>query len=58
MPSIALAAAGGNDGFEAHERLSDQLRLFVVVEDGDFELVVVGGVVDGEAQFLVPRIDR
>lgn len=54
VPSVALAATRSDDGLETHKCLSNQLGLLVVVEDGDFELMVVGGVVDGEAQLLVP----
>jgi hypothetical protein len=53
-PFVALASTRGDDGVEVRKGLADKLRLLVVVEDGDLEAVVVGRVVDGEAQFLVP----
>jgi len=54
VPAVRLAAAGVDDAVEVDEGVADQLRLAVVVEDGDLDAVVVGRVVDGEAQLLVP----
>jgi hypothetical protein len=54
VPVVTLSSAGCDDGIEVGPRLSNQFRLLVVVEDGDLEAMVVGRVVDGEAQFLVP----
>jgi hypothetical protein len=54
VPDVALAAARYDDFGKVDPRLANELRLLVVVEDGDFEVVVVGRVVYGEAQFLVP----
>lgn len=54
MPGIALAAARDDDGLEVDPRLSDELCLLVVVEHGHLQLVVVGRVVHGEAELLVP----
>lgn len=54
MPVVALPTAGRNDAIEVGPRLSYELRLLVVVEHGDLEAVVVGRVVDCEAEFLVP----
>jgi hypothetical protein len=56
MPDVALAAAGLDDVADVDPCLADELGLLVVVEDGDFELVVVGRVADGEAQFFVPAV--
>jgi len=53
-PLIALSSAGRDDGLEVRIGLANQLRLLVVVEDGHLEAVVVGRVVDSEAQLLVP----
>lgn len=54
VPAVRLSAAGVDDVVEGDEGVADQLRLAVVVEDRDLDAVVVGRVVDGEAQLLVP----
>jgi hypothetical protein len=54
VPVVALSAAGCDDGVQVGPGLTDQFRLLVVVEYGDLEAVVVGRVVDGETEFLVP----
>lgn len=41
-PLIALASTGRDDRMQICVRLSNQLRLLVVVEDADLEAVVVG----------------
>lgn len=56
VPVVAGTTTWGNDGLEVDPRLANQLRLLVVVEDGHFEAVVVGRVVDGKAQFLIPKL--
>jgi hypothetical protein len=53
-PLVALAAARRDNGREVRPGLANQLRLLVVVEDRHLQAVVVGRVVDGEAQLLVP----
>lgn len=42
MPCIDLPSAWDHDSFEAGPGLADKLRLLVVIEYRDFELVVVG----------------
>lgn len=42
MPCIDLASAWDHDSFEAGPGLADKLRLLVVIEYRNFELVVVG----------------
>lgn len=54
LPDILLATALDDDVLEVDPRLADEVSLLVVCEDGHFELVVVGRVVDNESQFLVP----
>lgn len=56
LPEIVLATTGDDDVAQVDPCLSNQFCLLVVVEDGDFELVIVGGVVDGEADFLIPAM--
>lgn len=56
VPDVTLSPARRDDVLEIHPRLADEFRLLVVVEHRDLKLVVVGGVVDGEAQFLVPSM--
>jgi hypothetical protein len=54
LPDVTLTAAGNNNVLEINPRLANQIRLLVIGEHGHLELVVVGRVVDSEAQFLVP----
>lgn len=54
MPTVALTAAGQDDVLEVDPCLADELGLLVVVEDGDFELVVIGRLMNGESDFLIP----
>lgn len=54
VPRVHLSSAGDNDFFQVDPHLANHVRLLVVVEDGHFEVVVVGRFVHGEAQFLVP----
>ena len=56
MPVVALPSARCDDGVQIGPGLANQFRLFIVVEHGDLEAVVVGRVVDREAEFLVPVI--
>lgn len=54
LPDVLLAASGHDDIAEVEESLSDQIRLLVLAEDRDLEVVVVRRVVDVEADFRVP----
>lgn len=54
MPLVALATARDDNVAKVDPVLANQLRPLVVAKDRDLQLVVVGGVVDDEAQFLVP----
>lgn len=54
LPDVSLATAGDNDTLEVDPGFADEVSSLVVGEDGDFELVVVGGVVNSESEFLVP----
>jgi hypothetical protein len=54
VPLVALAATRHNNVAQIDPLLSNQFRLLVVVEHRDLKLVVVGRVVDGESEFLVP----
>ncbi len=56
MPQIILASPRYNDFFQIKPSFSYEVGLLVIVKDGAFELVVVGRLVDGESQFLVPRM--
>lgn len=58
LPNISLTAAGDDDASEVDPRLADQVGLLIVGEDGNLELVVIGGIVDGKPKFLVPRDGR
>lgn len=54
VPLIALPATADDDVLEVYPRLANEVGLFVVVEHGNFELVVVRAIVNDEAQLLVP----
>jgi hypothetical protein len=56
MPGVRFSAAGNNDLLEVDPCLADQFCAFIVIEDGDFQLIIVGRVVDGKAQFLFPVV--
>lgn len=42
MPLIVLAATGNDNVSQVDPGLADDVCLFVVVENGDFELVIIG----------------
>lgn len=54
MPDVTLASTVYDYILEPDPRLADQLSLLVVVEYRNLEIVVVGRIVNGESQFLVP----
>lgn len=54
VPVVALSSAGRDNRVQIGPGLADQFRLLVVIEHGNLQAVVVGRVVDGEAEFLVP----
>ena len=58
MPEIICPSTRYHYLFESHPSLSDEFGLFVVVEHRDFQLVVVGGIVNGEAQLLIPKASQ
>lgn len=55
MPFIALSTTRRDDCFEADPGLTNQFSFLVIVKDRDLQAVVVGRVVDSEAQLLVPE---
>jgi hypothetical protein len=54
VPDVVLPSTGDDNLFEVHPDLSDQVIFLVLVEDGAFKLVVVGRLVYGKAEFLIP----
>jgi hypothetical protein len=56
MPVVALTSTFFDYSIQVGPSLTNQLRLLVVVEYGDLQAVIVGRVVDCEAEFLVPVI--
>lgn len=54
LPNVFLSAARNNNVLEVDPRLADEISLFIICENRDLELVVVGRVVDRKAQLLVP----
>ena len=55
MPNIALPPTRNNHVLKVHPCLSYQVRLFVVVENRNFQLVVVRRVVNSKSKLLVPE---
>lgn len=43
---------------EINPSFTYKIRLFVIVEDGTFELIVVGRLVYGEPEFLIPTFSQ
>lgn len=56
VPVVALSAARCDDSVQTSPRLSNQFRLFIVIEDGYLQAMVVGRVAYCKAQFLVPSV--
>lgn len=54
VPQIILPSTWDHNLLEVDPCLSNQVRLLVIVENRDLQLVVVGGVVNGISKFLVP----
>lgn len=55
MPNITLSSAWNNNLLQIDPRLANYFCLLVVIENGNLQLIVVGGVVDGKSELLVPR---
>ena len=56
LPNVALATSGYDDLSEADPCLADQIGSLVFAEDGQLQLVVIGRVMDGESELLVPGV--
>lgn len=54
MPEIVLSTSSNNNLVKWYPTFSNKLSLLVIIEHGDFETVVVGRVVNGETELLVP----
>lgn len=54
VPCVVAASSWNHDLVQIDPCLSYQVRLLVVVEYRHFEVAVVGRLVHGEAEFLVP----
>lgn len=54
LPYVVLASSSNNDALEIDPSLANEIRLLVVSEDGDLELVVVGRIMHCKSQLLVP----
>jgi hypothetical protein len=57
MPQVIGFSSRYDEVGEVDPRLANKIRLFVIVEDGNFQLVVVWGISDGKAQFLIPELE-
>jgi hypothetical protein len=56
MPVVILASAGDNQVLQVHPCLSDQVGLFIVVEDRHLQFIVVRRLMYSETQFVVPAV--
>jgi hypothetical protein len=56
MPVIGLSSTGREDSIEADPCVSNKLRFPIIIEHRDLETVVVGRVMYGETQLLVPEV--
>ena len=54
MPGITLSTTRRQYAFQANPGFSNQFRLLVVVENRHLEIMIIGRIVNLEAQFLVP----
>ena len=54
MPKIVLSTAGNYHSSKIDPGFANEVGLLVIVEDGAFQFVVVGGFVDGKSEFLIP----
>jgi hypothetical protein len=57
VPGVALASTRYQDTVKVYPGLSNQFGLLIVIEHRYFEVVIIRGVVDGEAHFLVPEVE-
>lgn len=55
VPVVFLATAWLQNGVNVDPGFANEIGLFVIIEDGKFEVSVVGSVVYNESQLLVPR---
>jgi hypothetical protein len=55
VPQVVLTAAWHDDVLEVYPGLPDKVGLLVIVEDRHLELVIVGRIVDCEAELLIPE---
>lgn len=56
LPYIAFTASGDNNIIEAHPGFTNQIGPFILAKEGNFQVVIVGRIVHGEAKLLVPVI--
>jgi hypothetical protein len=56
VPKVVLATPGHYNLLQAHPAFSNEVGLLVVIEDGDFQLIVVGRIVDRKSKLLIPSI--
>lgn len=54
MPKVILPTARHDDSLEVDPGFANKVCLFIVVEDGTLEFIIVGRIVDIEAEFLIP----
>lgn len=55
VPLITLAASGNDQLAQVNPRLPDQICLLVVIEDRNFEPLIIRGLMHSESQLLIPR---
>jgi hypothetical protein len=54
LPNVLLSTAGYDDVLQVDPCLANEIRLLVVGENRNLKLVVIRGVVNGEAKLLIP----
>lgn len=54
LPCVTLPPSRNDYILKIYECFADEFRLLVIVEDRDLEGLVIEGVVDSKAEFLVP----
>lgn len=53
---VILASSRNDQVLQVNPRLSDQVCLLVVVENGNLQFVVIGRLVYRETQFMIPVV--
>lgn len=55
---VVLTSAGDNQVVQVDPGFPNQIRPLIVVEHGDFQFEVIGGLVHRESKFVVPGMKQ